>query len=90
MPTLPSTLARSTSGSFFYGPRGLQHSFRNEGKVEARMLVFCSPGSGIERMFTEMDAAGRRAGGMPAMDEIAAIAARAGVVIASELHRRVT
>jgi mannose-6-phosphate isomerase-like protein (cupin superfamily) len=80
---------RLAAGSFFYGPRGLQHSFRNEGKVDARMLVFCSPGSGMERMFTEMDAAGHRAGGMPEMDEILAIAARAGVVIASELHRHV-
>jgi mannose-6-phosphate isomerase-like protein (cupin superfamily) len=78
---------RLAAGSLFYGPRGLQHTFRNEGTVDARMLVVCNPGSGIERMFTEMDAAGRRAGGTPAMDEISAIAARAGIVIAPEVQR---
>lgn len=78
---------RFAAGSFFFGPRGRQHSFRNEGNVAARMLVFCTPGTGIERMFTEMDAAGRRSGGAPSMDEIFAIAARAGVAIAREPHR---
>jgi hypothetical protein len=34
-------------------------------------------------MFIEMDAAGRRNGEAPAMDEVVAIAARAGVVIAA-------
>ena len=75
---------RLGAGSFFFGPRGRQHAFRNEGHAVARMLVFCTPGAGIERMFTEMDAAGRRSGGAPAMDEIFAIAGRAGVVIARE------
>jgi len=71
-------------GSFFFGPRGRQHAFRNEGSVAARMLVLCTPGAGLERMFTEMDAAGRRSGGQPPLDEILAIAARAGVAIARE------
>jgi mannose-6-phosphate isomerase-like protein (cupin superfamily) len=74
---------RLGAGSFFYGPRGRQHAFRNEGGVEARMLVFCMPGAGIERMFRDMDAAGRRGAGASAMEEILAIAARAGVTIAS-------
>jgi mannose-6-phosphate isomerase-like protein (cupin superfamily) len=73
---------RLGAGSFFFGPRGRLHSFRNEGSVEARMLVFCMPGAGMERMFTEIDAAGRRSGGAPSMDEIVSIAARAGVAIA--------
>jgi mannose-6-phosphate isomerase-like protein (cupin superfamily) len=73
---------RFGAGSFFFGPRGRQHSFRNESSVEARMLVFCVPGAGIERMFTDIDAAGRRSGGAPPMEEIFAIAARAGVAIA--------
>lgn len=69
-------------GSFFFGPRGIQHSFRNESPSEVRMLVFCTPGAGMEKMFTEMDAVGRRAAGAPPMDEILAIASRAGVAIA--------
>jgi hypothetical protein len=73
---------RFGAGSFFFGPRGRQHSFRNESSVEARMLVICAPGAGIERMFTDIDAAGRRSGGAPPLEEIFAIAARAGVAIA--------
>jgi mannose-6-phosphate isomerase-like protein (cupin superfamily) len=73
---------RLGAGSFFFGPRGLQHSFRNEVKTDARILIFCMPGAGIERMFIDMDATGRQSGGTPAMDEIFSIAARAGVVIA--------
>jgi sugar phosphate isomerase/epimerase len=75
---------RFAAGSFFCGPRGSQHSFRNEGNVDARMLVFCTPGSGMERMFAEMDKVGRRSSGAPSMDEIFATAARAGVTIALE------
>lgn len=74
---------RLGAGSFFFGPRGLQHSFRNEGKTDARILVFCMPGAGIEQMFIDMDAAGRRSEGEPAMDEIFSIAASAGVMIAT-------
>jgi mannose-6-phosphate isomerase-like protein (cupin superfamily) len=73
---------RLGAGSFFFGPRGCRHAFRNEGSVDARMLVFCTPGAGIERMFADMDAAGQRSRGAPPMEEILAIAARAGVVIA--------
>jgi mannose-6-phosphate isomerase-like protein (cupin superfamily) len=73
---------RFGTGSFFFGPRGCRHAFRNEGSADARMLVFCTPGAGIERMFTDMDAAGRRSRGAPPMEEIVAIAARAGVAIA--------
>jgi len=45
------------------------------------------PGAGIERMFIDMDAAGRRNGGAPAMDEIFSIAARAGVMIAQPSNK---
>jgi mannose-6-phosphate isomerase-like protein (cupin superfamily) len=69
-------------GAFFFAPRGQQHSFRNESGAEARMLVFCTPGSGIERMFTDLDGATRRSNGAPPMDEVVAVAARYGVVIA--------
>lgn len=77
---------RLGAGSFFLGSRGRQHAFRNEGSADARMLVFCMPSAGIERMFTEMDAAGRCNGRAPSMDEILAIASRAGVAIGSEPH----
>jgi quercetin dioxygenase-like cupin family protein len=77
--------ARLRPGAFFLAPRGRQHAFRNEGSEPARMLVVCTPGAGIERMFREMDAAGRRSpGAPPAMPEIFSIAARAGVDIARE------
>jgi quercetin dioxygenase-like cupin family protein len=72
---------RLGAGSFFFAPRGRQHTFRNESGSDARLLVFCIPGAGIERMFTEMDEAGRRSG-PPSMEEIVTIAARAGVDIA--------
>jgi mannose-6-phosphate isomerase-like protein (cupin superfamily) len=39
---------RFGTGSFFFGPRGCQHAFRNEGSVDARMLVICAPGAGLE------------------------------------------
>jgi mannose-6-phosphate isomerase-like protein (cupin superfamily) len=73
---------RLAPGSFFFGPRGRQHSFRNESGKDARMLVFCVPGEGMERMFTDMDAAARQGGAAPSIDEIVANAARYGVVIA--------
>jgi quercetin dioxygenase-like cupin family protein len=72
---------RLGAGSFFFAPRGRQHAFRNESGSDARLLVFCMPGANLERMFTKMDAAGSR-GAPPSMEEIVAIAARAGVDIA--------
>jgi mannose-6-phosphate isomerase-like protein (cupin superfamily) len=78
---------RLGAGSFLFAPRGVAHSFRNEGRVDAHILVLCLPGAGMERMFIEMDAAGRRNGEAPAMDEVIAIAARAGVVIAAHATR---
>ena len=77
----PDAPLRLRPGSFFFGPRGQQHCFRNESGREARMLVFCLPGNGMEQMFTEMDAATRRDGGAPSIDEIVAIAGRYGVSI---------
>ena len=73
---------RLGAGSFFYGPRGHNHSFRNEASEPARMLVWCIPGAGMEAMFTEFDAATRAAAGMPPVETIVAIAARYGVAIA--------
>lgn len=73
---------RRGAGSFLFSPRGQLHGFRNEGPGVARLLVLALPGAGLERMFHEMDVAGRRIGGVPSMEEITAIAARAGVVIA--------
>jgi quercetin dioxygenase-like cupin family protein len=71
---------RLGAGAFFFTPRGRQHTFRNESGKAARVLVICTPGAGMEAMFTEFDAAGRSAGGAPATAAIGAIAARAGVV----------
>ena len=79
--------SRLGAGAFFFAPRGRQHSFRNEAEVEARILVFCLPGAGMERMFIDMDAAGCGNGGAPGTDEIVAITARAGVIIATPSKR---
>src|SRR5580698_6095919 len=42
---------RLDAGSFFYGPRGRVHGFRNEGAATAKLLIFISPGTGMEAMF---------------------------------------
>lgn len=70
-------------GGFVFSPRGQRHTFRNEGPAEARLLVLVLPGAGLERMFQELDAAGRQNGGTPSLEEVTRIAARAGVIIAS-------
>jgi mannose-6-phosphate isomerase-like protein (cupin superfamily) len=77
-----TTPLRLGAGGFLFAPRGRLHTFRNESEVAARMLVLVMPGAGLERMFREIDAA-CRGGGAPPMEEIAAITARAGVLIAS-------
>jgi quercetin dioxygenase-like cupin family protein len=41
-------------GSFFHGPRGRVHGFRNAGLETATLLVFISPGTGIEAMFARL------------------------------------
>lgn len=74
---------RVGAGSFLFSPRGQRHGFRNEGPAEARLLVLALPGAGLERMFCELDAAGRQNGGRPSLEEVTLIAARAGVIIAS-------
>ena len=74
---------RAGAGSFLFSRRGQRHGFRNEGPSEARLLVFALPGTGLERMFCELDAAGRQNGGTPSLEEVTRIAARAGVIIAS-------
>ena len=42
-------------GDFIHIPRGTVHSFRNDGNVDARMLVTVSPGNqaGLEKFFEE-------------------------------------
>lgn len=71
---------RLVAGAFFFTPRGRQHTFRNESTDVARILIVCTPGAGMEAMFTAMDAAGRDAGGLPPPAAIGALAAQAGVV----------
>ena len=40
-------------GSFLNIPRGVVHSFKNEGQSDARMLILVAP-AGMEKMFEEM------------------------------------
>jgi quercetin dioxygenase-like cupin family protein len=70
-------------GSLCYGPRGVRHTFRNETRTPARVLVFIMPGAGVEAMFGEFDALARKIGGIPSGEAIGAIAARYGVSIAA-------
>jgi len=71
---------RLRTGAFFFTPRGCQHTFRNESREVARILVICTPGAGMEAMFTAFDAAGRANAGPALQAQIGAIAAQAGVV----------
>lgn len=71
---------RLRTGAFFFTPRGCQHTFRNESREVARILVICTPGAGMEAMFTAFDAAGRANTGPALQAQIGAIAAQAGVV----------
>jgi quercetin dioxygenase-like cupin family protein len=68
-------------GGFLFAPRNRWHVYRNIGTATAHLLVFVVPGTGLERMFAAFDAASKRAGHMPALDTIAAIAEQHGVVI---------
>jgi quercetin dioxygenase-like cupin family protein len=45
------TPIRLDAGGFFYGPRGRVHGLRNEGPGAAKLLIFITPGTGIEAMF---------------------------------------
>jgi quercetin dioxygenase-like cupin family protein len=73
------TLLRA--GGFFFAPRGVRHSFRNEGPERAKLLVMSSPGTGLFQMFGAIDAAARRNGGMAAIEETVSICADHGVTI---------
>ena len=72
---------RLEAGSFFFAPRGIPHSFHNEGPEPAKLLVIASPGTGLVHMFGAIDEAGQRAGAMPAIEEVVAICADHGVTI---------
>jgi len=72
---------RLEAGSFFLAPRGVSHHFHNEGPELAKLLVIANPGTGLVHMFGAIDEAGRRAGGMPAIEEVVAICADHGVTI---------
>lgn len=45
---------RAPQGTLFYSPRGNWHSFRNDQKLPARMLLFVTPG-GLEEYFQSID-----------------------------------
>jgi quercetin dioxygenase-like cupin family protein len=68
-------------GGFLFAPRNQRHAYRNVGTVAAHLLVLAMPGAGLDRMFSEFDAASKRAGQMLALETITAIAAQYGVVI---------
>jgi glyoxylate utilization-related uncharacterized protein len=63
------------AGGFFYGPRDRTHGFRNAGNEVAKLLVFITPGSNIERMFGRLAALTERAGANIKPADVAAICA---------------
>lgn len=69
-------------GGFFFGARHRRHGYRNVGDEPARVLVLCTPSVGLDEMFAELDAA--TAEGTPAIEKLAAICAKYGVVIDPE------
>ncbi|GEL22617.1 cupin [Pseudonocardia sulfidoxydans NBRC 16205] len=66
-------VARSTGG-FVFGPRGVPHTFRNDGGTDGRLLVVSTP-SGLEEFFLDWTAAGEPEG----LEALAASARLAGV-----------
>ena len=66
-------------GGFFFAARRRRHAIRNVSDQPARALVLSVPSVGLDQMFAELDAA--TAAGAPEMAELAAIAAKYGVII---------
>lgn len=66
-------------GGFFFGARDRRHAVRNVGSEPARVLILSAPSVGLDKMFAELDAA--TANGHPAIEQIAAITERYGVII---------
>jgi mannose-6-phosphate isomerase-like protein (cupin superfamily) len=60
-------------GSFALVPRGMVHTFSNQGDRETRFLVILSP-AGFERAFEEMSEVAPRADQPPDMERLMAIA----------------
>jgi hypothetical protein len=62
---------QASPGDFVHIPRGTAHSFRNDGKVDAKMLVTVSP-AGLEKFFEEAfyPATNRTAAPPPITDEL--------------------
>ncbi|HEX4157451.1 MAG TPA: cupin domain-containing protein [Rhizomicrobium sp.] len=65
-------------GGFFYGGRRRQ-AYRNVGDLPARVLILCTPSSGLDQMLAELDAAA--ASGVSGFENLTAITARYGVII---------
>ena len=67
------------TGGFFRGPRGHAHGFRNDGTEPATLLIFITPGTGLEAMFGELAALTGREEAHTAPGEIAELCGRYGV-----------
>lgn len=72
---------RLCTGAFLFAPRHRRHGYRNVGTDMARLLVFAMPGAGLDHMFAAFDELGKRSGHIPAIQTIAEIADRYGVII---------
>jgi len=71
---------RLRAGEAMYSAKGEEHSFRNAGAGEARVLVMTRP-AGFERFFEEMDREVGRKGGAPDMGVAMGIIAKHGMTV---------
>ena len=67
------------AGSFFYGPRDQVHGFRNPGPEPAKLLVFVTPGSGVEAMFRELAALTKTMGEKVEPAQVGEVCGRYGI-----------
>jgi Cupin domain len=68
----------ATPGSYIIKPRGMPHTFWNDGTKPARLLEIISP-AGFEKYFAEMSEA-LRVDGTPDAEKIGEIASRYGLI----------
>lgn len=74
---------RLRAGEALYSASGEEHSFRNPGPGEARLLVITRP-AGFERFFAEMDREVGSQGGEPDMALASRIIAKYGMKLSGE------
>jgi quercetin dioxygenase-like cupin family protein len=65
-----------TQGAIFYSPRGRMHSFHNAKDASARLIIFMTPGTNMQRMFAALASLTSHAEGKPAPADVTALCAK--------------